>query len=151
MRLVVITKGQAIALLAMVIGLTMGITTWGILAGTPPARQEAVAAFAVGSLFEEAVTTEPPSPTTEIATAVAAPTMESQLQNKSLHVEVIRDTPAPSTKKSILIYHTHTWEAYAQVEDAPYQETEKWRTKDNRANVVAVGEALTASLRALGF
>ena len=39
MRLVVITKGQAIALLAMVIGLTMGITTWGILAGTPPARQ----------------------------------------------------------------------------------------------------------------
>ena len=71
MRLVVITKGQAIALLAMVIGLTMGITTWGILVGTPPARQEAVAAFAVGSLFEEEVTTEPPSPTTEIATALA--------------------------------------------------------------------------------
>ena len=77
--------------------------------------------------------------------------MEPQLQNKSLRVEVIRDTPAPCVKKSILIYHTHTWEAYAQVEDAPYQETEKWRTKDNRANVVAVGEALTASLRALGF
>ena len=51
MRLIVITKGQAIALLAMVIGLTMGITTWGILVGTPPARQEAVAAFAVGSLL----------------------------------------------------------------------------------------------------
>ena len=151
MRMVIITKGQALALLAMVIGLTMGITAWGILAGIPLSQQEAVAAFAVGSLFEEEITAETPLPTMEMVTAVAVPTMEPQLQDKSLHVEVIRDTPAPSTKKSILIYHTHTWEAYAQVEDAPYQETEKWRTKDNRANVVAVGEALTASLRALGF
>ena len=139
MRMVIITKGQALALLAVVIGLTMGITAWGILAGIPLSQQEAVAAFAVGSLFEEEITAETPLPTMEMVTAVAVPTMEPQLQDKSLHVEVIRDTPAPSTKKSILIYHTHTWEAYAQVEDAPYQETEKWRTKDNRANVVAVG------------
>jgi len=36
---------------------------------------------------------------------------------------------------AILIYHTHTWEAYRQT-DERYQETEKWRTKDERYNVV---------------
>ena len=45
MRMVIITKGQAIALLAMVIGLTMGITAWGILAGIPLSQQEAAAAL----------------------------------------------------------------------------------------------------------
>lgn len=51
---------------------------------------------------------------------------------------------------TILIYHTHTWEAYRQT-DERYQETEKWRTKDERYNVVAVGEALTRALTALGY
>lgn len=51
---------------------------------------------------------------------------------------------------AILIYHTHTWEAYRQT-DERYQETEKWRTKDERYNVVAVGEALTRALTALGY
>ncbi len=70
----------------------------------------------------------------------------------SLRVEVIRETPAPTGRvQRILIYHTHTWEAYTQVEDARYKETEKWRTKNNACNVVAVGAALAANLRALGF
>ena len=51
----------------------------------------------------------------------------------------------------ILIYHSHTWEAYTQVEDAPYIPTEKWRTKDNSANVVAVGKALASALMAIGY
>ena len=69
-----------------------------------------------------------------------------------LRVEVIRDTPQPDySGKRILIYHTHTWEAYQQTKDSSYVETEKWRTKDASCNVVAVGRALTASLRALGF
>lgn len=68
------------------------------------------------------------------------------------HVEVVRQTPAPiAVPFRVLIYHTHTYEAYAQTPDAPYQETEKWRTADNTANVVAVGDALTASLTAMGM
>lgn len=64
-------------------------------------------------------------------------------------MEVI-STQAPEHQGTILIYHTHTWEAYRQTDDR-YQETEKWRTKDERYNVVAVGEALSSALTALGF
>lgn len=70
-----------------------------------------------------------------------------------LQVEVIRETAEPPSwaGKRVLIYHTHTWEAYQQTAQDPYSETERWRTKDERHNVVAVGEALAACLRALGL
>lgn len=68
----------------------------------------------------------------------------------TLQVEVIRTTPQLQVGKSVLIYHTHTWEAFEQVEGNRYQETEKWRTKDNTANMVAVGDALAAALMAQG-
>lgn len=77
------------------------------------------------------------------------PPTVSPAPDRTLHVEVIHDALALSGL-SVLIYHTHTWEAFAQVADAPYQETEKWRTDDNSANIVAVGAALANSLRALG-
>lgn len=51
----------------------------------------------------------------------------------------------------VLIYHTHTWEAYEMEEDAAYQPTETWRTKDDRYNMVRVGEALAGELEKLGF
>lgn len=53
-------------------------------------------------------------------------------------------------KGSILIYHTHTYEAYEQTQDR-YVETEKWRTADEKHNVVRVGEELCRLLRALGY
>lgn len=68
-----------------------------------------------------------------------------------MQVEVIRSTPVPKKDKHILIYHTHTWEAYEQVPYAPYAETEKWRTQDDTCNVVAVGAALSAQLNAMGY
>lgn len=100
---------------------------------------ETVWATAAPSTAPEATKTPAPSetpvPTTDIG----------------FYVEVIRETaPPPWAGKRVLIYHSHTWEAYEQVADAPYQETEKWRTKDDRCNMVAVGAALTAHLKALG-
>ena len=47
-----------------------------------------------------------------------------------------------SDKPTILIYHTHTTEAYAQTETEQYREAGKWRTHNNTMNVVAVGEVL---------
>lgn len=71
--------------------------------------------------------------------------------DRTLRVEVIReDASAEGDGPRVLIYHTHTWEAYAQVEDARYVETEKWRTSDHTADVVAVGAALANALRAFG-
>lgn len=51
----------------------------------------------------------------------------------------------------VLIYHTHTWEAYEMEEGAQYQPTETWRTKDERYNMVRVGEALDEELTKRGF
>lgn len=51
-------------------------------------------------------------------------------------------------QKRILIYHTHTYEAYEQDPHNRYKETEKWRTQDSEHNVIAVGKALSAALRA---
>lgn len=70
-----------------------------------------------------------------------------------LLVEIIRpeNTPEQSVPRRILIYHTHTYEAYQQDSQAPYAQLEKWRTKDENHNVVAVGRALGASLEAIGF
>ena len=69
-----------------------------------------------------------------------------------VRVEVVTSQPAPEDDfhPRVLIYHTHTYEAYSQVAGDPYQETEKWRTRDASANVVAVGSALAVSLEALG-
>lgn len=47
-----------------------------------------------------------------------------------------------SDKPTILIYHTHTTEAYTQTETETYKESSKWRTFDESRNVVAVGEEL---------
>ena len=51
----------------------------------------------------------------------------------------------------MLIYHTHTHEAYAQTAADPYRETESWRTEDQTHSVVRVGEALAALLTDYGF
>ncbi len=89
----------------------------------------------------------------EIATAAGEETVESAA-TAEFQVEVIREQHAATPLyegKRVLIYHTHTYEAYEQQAERPYQETEKWRTADSRSNVVAVGNALDASLTALGL
>ena len=62
-------------------------------------------------------------------------------------IEVLSTGPQ-QPRKRVLIYHTHTYEAFEQT-DVRYQETEKWRTADSRHNMVRVGEELAALLRAL--
>ena len=51
----------------------------------------------------------------------------------------------------ILIYHTHTQEAYRQIPGEEYVETGSWRTADEEQSVVAVGEALKKELEAYGY
>lgn len=66
----------------------------------------------------------------------------------SIEVLAPEETPVP---KRVLIYHTHTYEAFAQTPDNPYQETETWRTADEKHNMVRVGKELAALLRAYGL
>lgn len=51
----------------------------------------------------------------------------------------------------VLIYHTHTWEAYEMTEGMQYTPTEIWRTKDDAYNMVRVGEELSRLLEQRGF
>ena len=66
-------------------------------------------------------------------------------------LEVLSEAAETQTKGRILIYHTHTYEAYEQQTDAPYEETTKWRTADERFNMVRVGDELAALLTGLGY
>ena len=56
-----------------------------------------------------------------------------------------------SNGKRVLIYHTHTHEAYAMAYDGEYDALEEWRTDDNEHNIVRVGAELTALLTERGF
>lgn len=163
-RFYVWTKGRALLMLgafaAVVALVVLGIVALASPSALPPDRGGEVAVFAESSLLMEAspaaapTADAAPSPSPSSFGAAEIPITPSPAPDRTLRVEVVRETAAPvdqSTSKRILIYHTHTWEAYQQTESAPYAETEKWRTKDPSANVVAVGTALTASLRALGF
>jgi len=60
-----------------------------------------------------------------------------------------KDESAPSFR--VLIYHTHTYEAYCPDEEDPYVPTETWRTAEDEWNVTAVGRKLSEELRKLGF
>ena len=66
-------------------------------------------------------------------------------------VEIIRDEPIHPVSRRVLIYHTHTYEAYEPDPEHAYQPTEKWRTADPANNMIAVGKALASCLEALGI
>lgn len=74
---------------------------------------------------------------------------------ESIRIELL-DTAAAKIdlggkEPKVLIYHTHTTEAYTATRDAPYVETSAWRTNDTKNNIVEVGNALTDALRQYGI
>lgn len=77
------------------------------------------------------------------ASAIFAKPNESRMK-----IEVVK----PEKKEiRILIYHTHTHEAYEKKEEDEYIETSAWRTKNNNYNIVRVGEELANLLTERGF
>lgn len=74
-----------------------------------------------------------------------------------LEIEVIRSEVLPAAAQQqeeqprVLLYHTHTWEAYEMTEETQYTPTETWRTKDERFNMIRIGQELEKHLTALGF
>ncbi|MEG2252505.1 MAG: stage II sporulation protein P [Clostridia bacterium] len=91
-----------------------------------------------------AATAESPLPSSP-AVDEARPT-----PTRGFRIEVLEGQPKAALKR-VLIYHTHTYEAYEQVADERYQETEQWRTADSAYNMVRVGEELAGLLRGLGL
>ncbi len=76
---------------------------------------------------------------------------DSQAQDVIVEIITSREEIQPVAQPRVLIYHTHTHEAYAQVESDPYVETEVFRTADQAHSIVRVGEALADLLTQYGF
>lgn len=84
---------------------------------------------------------------TEAAIASASAVF-AEKKAEPMRAEVVR---AEAPIRRVLIYHTHTHEAYRKQADDVYVETAAWRTKDNLHNVVYVGERLAEELTERGF
>lgn len=119
-------------MIAVMMGLYLGLMIPQPPAETKRAQPEAAPVFA-------AITEEP---------VVEENLFAQPAETPGFSIEVLNvDVPAP---KRVLIYHTHTYEAFAQSEGNRYQETETWRTADSAHNMIRVGEELTSLLRSVG-
>lgn len=90
--------------------------------------------------------------------AGASALRQAQVRRQPLTIEVISsDVDALAASRPaidqprVLIYHTHTWEAYEMTDDTRYTPTETWRTKDEQYNMIRIGEEIARELTACGF
>lgn len=63
-----------------------------------------------------------------------------------IEVEIVRHTREEGKPLRVLIYHTHTYEAYEPSVEGEYKPTERWRTADPSYNMVRVGAELARLL-----
>ena len=111
-----------------------------------------VAAFSAGSFEDEEVTMPTEEPFTLVAvTHTPEPTTSPAPAGDAFTLEVIREEQPAKKAGRILIYHTHTYEAYEKQPGMDYEETTQWRTANHDYNMVRVGGELAALLRGLGF
>lgn len=66
---------------------------------------------------------------------------------EEIKVEIVSRDKAHDKPLRVLIYHTHTYEAYEPDYPNQYKPTERWRTADASYNVVSIGAALAKTLR----
>ncbi|MBQ9298898.1 MAG: stage II sporulation protein P [Clostridia bacterium] len=100
------------------------------------------------SLFSDAAPDETAfEPITPASTAVITPAPP-----EGFTLEVISSPSGQHAQGSfrVLIYHTHTYEAYTATDAMPYTPTEKWRTANETRNMVAVGGYLAELLESAG-
>ncbi len=111
---------------------------------------EAVAAFAAASSLHEDEHTDESVPMIIEVIPYDTPSPADE----PLFAEP-KETNAPTAqnaaKKRVLIYHTHTHEAYEQEPSDPYVALEPWRTADRNHSIVRVGDELAQLLRAEGI
>lgn len=103
------------------------------------------------NLFSLTVVSQEGTGETPAVSTAPTPTAAAPAPTAAFAIRVVKtETEAPA-KRRVLIYHTHTYEAYEKAASAEYQETQRWRTADENHNVVKVGETLAGLLRGLGF
>lgn len=104
---------------------------------------------AKASMFSDST----PAPTAAPAQVVSeSPPAPTAIPGFSLRI-VADEENQPSQSAApfrVLIYHTHTYEAFTATEQHPYTSSEKWRTSNAQRNVVALGAYLSELLSQAG-
>lgn len=91
-----------------------------------------------------------PIPTEEAMTESTLPLYPERITLSISHIEtdkLFHGLDLRGEEPKILIYHTHTTEAYTATKASPYVQTSSYRTADPSKSVLAVGEALAQRLR----
>ncbi len=143
----------ASALAGLAVGLLLPFP-WQMENAVPsaPAKTEAIAVFSAQGQASFAIEPVPPAIATEspeLPLAAATPAPSDQPDASAFSILPLGRVESAAQGR-ILIYHTHTYEAYEQIQPV-YQETEKWRTADHQHNMVRVGEELAQLLKGLGY
>ena len=115
---------------------------------------EAAAVFAAASLSPREVVFSPPQENEHTDREARGFTIEVIATPPPAVAASPRPSPQPSPSgaaRRVLIYHTHTHEAYEQAAGDEYQALEAWRTDDQSHSVVRVGEELAKCLQGLGI
>ena len=135
--------GAAICLLVVALAL-LGTRLYNARRQSPPAS--GTANLVEGTINDEARTA------LVFASSDDAAGLSLDPGDRDIEIEVV-DAPAEEKAEPvrILIYHTHTHEAYEQVVEDPYEALEAWRTTDADHSVVRVGEELAENLRRYGL
>lgn len=109
---------------------------------------------AYASMFSAPTPVPPvtPPPTVIAQPDTLAPITATPLPGFSLTVVTEnRQEQSGQTPFRVLIYHTHTYEAFTATEKYPYTSNEKWRTSNMQRNVVALGAYLADLLTQAGI
>ena len=76
---------------------------------------------------------------------------EEEEKETGFDLRVISVVQTQKRPGRVFIYHTHTFEAYEPDPKNRYEPTERWRTADERFNMVRVGKELSDRLREAGI
>lgn len=99
--------------------------------------------------------TPAPTQTAYVPSPIETPFITpSPVPEEGFVLEIITESRQETTVKQpfrVLIYHTHTYEAFTATEQYPYTSTEKWRTSNSQRNVVALGAYLSELLTQAGL
>ena len=128
---------------------------------TPPPEREshivlvAVTPQPVFETMEEAVSSGETAPPLTVAADLSAETRLNNRTSIDLDLDALcaegLDLRLPSDGPQVLIFHTHSSEAYTQEGEDNYAESDPYRTEDKSKSVIRVGDELAERLEAYGI
>ncbi len=142
-----VIRASRILLVAAILVLVAALA----LVGTRLLRREPSPSFSGTANLVDAANDDEAKTTLVFASSGVSADLPLDPGGEAIEVEILPEPTIEPAALKVLIYHTHTHEAYEQVPGDPYDALEAWRTTDSGHSVVRVGEELAEQLRRRGF